>query len=73
MARKTKPTEQPKAVFTPANSGVNEILEELVDWILSRSDENLRLEKVYKPTLEEEIQIQAWLEQDKLPKENYEQ
>lgn len=33
----------PKAVFTPQNTGIDEVLEELVEWAMERSAGNLQL------------------------------
>jgi len=68
MAKRIKPIEMPKQTFTTVNTAVDEILEELVQWSLNQSSNNLKL-KPYEPTMEEEIQIHHWLEQDKKPKE----
>jgi hypothetical protein len=70
MAKRIKQIEMPKQTFTTVNTEVDAILEELVDWILTKSDGNLELEKepAYKPTTEEEMEILLWLEQDKKTK-----
>jgi hypothetical protein len=70
MAKRIKPIEMPKQTFTTVNTEVDAILEELVGWILTKSDGNLELEKEppYKPTPEEEVEILQWLEQDKKAK-----
>ena len=55
-----------KQIFTP-DDGENQAFESFIESLLTT--DNLKLkEPQYKPTPEEEIEIEAWLEQDKKPK-----